>query len=303
MSAVSRSEEIKNRLRLSQQNEDNEILLTTEKIKNMTTGMDIFQLELNKLKAAPDEWNFYTPLNDNKMSELIESVIDNGLLNPIIVWETDNNDYMILAGHNRVKAYNLIYEQTKNEKYKKIHAYIKKKDEINKDEARTIIIDTNFVQRQLSTIEKTKSIVIKYNQLGRKKRNSGGETTAQLIANQYNLKERQIYNYYKLNNLIPKFMERIDSGTLSIKSGLKLADIDSDLQKDIYDNYNDVLDNNKIKNLNIKVNREAIITQLESETHKFVPVNVKVPMELEDEFRIYIDKWFNKKKLNNNINI
>ena len=103
MSAASRREEIKNRLRMSQQNEDNEIMLTTEKIKNITTGMDIFQLELDKLKAAPKEWNFYVPLNDNKMSELIESIIDNGLLNPIIVWENDN-DYMILAGHNRVKA-------------------------------------------------------------------------------------------------------------------------------------------------------------------------------------------------------
>lgn len=301
MSAVSRSEEIKNRLRLSQENEDNEIMLTTEKIKNITTGMDIFQLELDKLKAAPKEWNFYVPLNDNKMGELIESIIDNGLLNPIIVWETDNNDYMILAGHNRVKAYNLIYEQTKNEKYKKIHAYIKKKDEINEDEARTIIIDTNFVQRQLSTIEKTKSIVIKYNQLGRKKRNSGGESTAETIAKQYNLKERQIYNYYKLNNLIPEFMKRIDNATLSIKSGLKLADIHSDLQKDIYDNYNDVLDNNKVKSLNIKVDREAIITQLESETYKFVPVTLKVPVELENEFRIYADKWLKEKKLNNTI--
>ena len=294
MSALSRSEEIKNRLRMSQQNEDNEIMLTTEKIKNITTGMDIFQLELDRLKEAPKEWNFYVPLNDNKMGELIESIIDNGLLNPIIVWENDN-DYMILAGHNRVKAYSMLYEQTKDEKYRKIYAYIKKKNEINEDEARTIIIDTNFVQRQLSTIEKTKSIVIKYNQLGRKKRNSFGETTAEIIAKQYNLKERQIYNYYKLNNLIPEFMERIDKGTMSIKSGLKLAHIDSSLQKNIYDNYNDILDNNRIQSLNIKLDKEEIIAQLESRTNKFVPVTVKIPMELEDEFRIYIDKWLKEK--------
>ena len=76
---------------------------------------------------------------------------------------------MILAGHNRVRAYSMLYEQTGNEKYKKIFACIKKKNEISEDEARAIIIDTNFVQRQLSTIEKTKSIVIKYNQLGRGK--------------------------------------------------------------------------------------------------------------------------------------
>lgn len=290
MSAASKSEAIISRLKRSQENEDNEIALTTEKIKNITTGMDIFQLELDKLKAAPNEWNFYTPLNDNKMSELIESIIDNGLLNPIIVWEQDN-DYMILSGHNRVKAYSMIYEQTGNEKYKKIYAYIKKKNEINQDEARTIIIDTNFVQRQLSTAEKTKSIVIKYNQLGRKKRNSGGETTAGIIAKQYNLKERQIYNYYKLNNLIPGFMERIDNGTLSIKCGLKLAAIDRTLQKNIYDNYNDVIDNNKVKNLNINADKEEIIAQLKNSTNEFVNITVKIPVHLQDEFKMYLDKW------------
>lgn len=290
MSATSRSEAIKNRLRISQQNDDNEIMLTTEKIKNITTGMDIFQLELDKLTAAPSEWNFYTPLNHNKMSELIESIIDNGLLNPIIVWEQDDN-YMILSGHNRVKAYTMIYEQTGDEKYKKIYTYIKKKNEITEDEARTIIIDTNFVQRQLSTAEKTKSIVIKYNQLGRKRRNSGGETTAEVIARQYNLKERQIYNYYKLNNLIPEFMERIDRGTLSIKSGLKLAAIEPAIQKNIYDNYNEVIDNNKIKNLNVNGDKEEIIAQLTNSTDEFVNVTVKIPVHLQDEFKKYIDEW------------
>lgn len=298
MSATSRSEEIKNRLRMSQENENNEIILTTEKIKNITTGMDIFKLELNKLNAAPSEWNFYTPLSDNKMNELIESIIDNGLLNPIIVWET-NNDYMILSGHNRVRAYNMLYEQTGDEKYKKIYTYIKKKNEITEDEARAIIIDTNFVQRQLSTAEKTKSIVIKYNQLGRKKRNSGGETTAQIISKQYNLKERQIYNYYKLNNLIPEFMERIDNGTLSIKSGLKIATIEPDLQKNIYNNYNDVIDNNKIKNLNINLDKKEIMTQLKTSTNQFINVTVKIPIALEDEFKIYIDKWLKIHEKNN----
>ncbi len=283
---------------MSQENENNEIILTTEKIKNITTGMDIFKLELNKLNAAPSEWNFYTPLSDNKMNELIESIIDNGLLNPIIVWET-NNDYMILSGHNRVRAYNMLYEQTGDEKYKKIYTYIKKKNEITEDEARAIIIDTNFVQRQLSTAEKTKSIVIKYNQLGRKKRNSGGETTAQIISKQYNLKERQIYNYYKLNNLIPEFMERIDNGTLSIKSGLKIATIEPDLQKNIYNNYNDVIDNNKIKNLNINLDKKEIMTQLKTSTNQFINVTVKIPIALEDEFKIYIDKWLKIHEKNN----
>lgn len=296
MSTLSRKDQIKNRLRKSQENEDSEIVLTTEKIKNITTGMDIFQLELDKLKDAPAEWNFYTPLSDYKMGELIESIVDNGLLNPIIVWEQEEG-YMILAGHNRVRAYRMLYEETKDEKFRRIYAYIKKKNEINDEDARSIIIDTNFVQRQLSTIERTKSIVIKYNQLGRKRRNSGGQTTAAIIAEQYNLKERQIYNYYKLNNLIPEFMERIDKGTLSIKSGLKIAVLEQDFQKHMYNNYNDILDNKRIKNLDINVDREKLINQLKGDICELVDVTIKVPLNLEAEFKKYAAKWLEEKSL------
>ncbi len=290
MSMLSRREAIKDRLRKSQESESTEIALTTDKIKNITTGMDVFQLHLDKLKEAPSDWNFYVPLNDYKMGELIESIVDNGLLNPIIVWEKEDG-YMILAGHNRARAYKMLYEQTHDEKYSKIYAYIKKKNEINEDDARSIIIDTNFVQRQLSTAEKTKSIVIKYNQLGRKRRNSGGQTTAAIIAEQYNLKERQIYNYYKLNNLINEFMFRIDSGSLSIKSGLKLASFENHIQKYLYENFNDILDNKKIKELKVTKDIEALSNELKTKSNEFINVTIKIPLNLEEKFKNHIDKW------------
>lgn len=291
-----KAQDIINRLKLSQEQEDSEINVNTENIKNITTGMDIFQLELDKLEDAPNSWNFFLPLNNQKMTELIESIVDNGLLNPIIVWEKDDS-YMILSGHNRVRAFKMLYSQTKDEKYRKIHAYIKKKNDISEDDAKTIIIDTNFVQRQLTTIEKTKSIVMKYHQLGRKRRNSEGMNTALVIAQQYKLSERQVYNYYKLNNLIPEFMDRIDKETLSLKAGLKLASLEQGFQKDLYDLYNEVLDNKKIMNLDIKANEDEIINQLESVMPHYTKFSIKVPLELEEEFKSYIDKWMKEKKL------
>ncbi|WP_239253411.1 ParB/RepB/Spo0J family partition protein, partial [Citrobacter werkmanii] len=132
----------------------------------ITSGMDIFRIEIDLIDDAPDEWNFYKKLDDGKLAELIESILENGLLSPVIVWEQEEGRYMMLAGHNRLRAFRMIYERTQDTQYKKIHAYIKKKNEISEDEAKVIIIDTNFVQRQLSTIEKTKSIVYKYNMLG-----------------------------------------------------------------------------------------------------------------------------------------
>lgn len=297
MSTRNKAQDIINRLKISQQEEDTEISLNTENIKNITTGMDIFQLELDKLEDAPSDWNFFFPLNNQKMTELIESIVDNGLLNPIIVWEKDNNNYMILSGHNRVRAFKMLYAQTHDEKYRKIHSYIKKKTDIDEDDAKTIIVDTNFVQRQLSTIEKTRSIVMKYHQLGRKRRNSEGMNTALVIAEQYKLSERQVYNYYKLDNLITEFMDRIDKETLSLKAGLKIASLDKSFQKDLYDLYNEVIDNKKIMDLNIKANEDEIINQLENSSKIYAKLSFKIPLELENDFKEYIDKWMKDKNL------
>jgi ParB family chromosome partitioning protein len=79
-----------------------------EVLSSMTTGMDIFLIELDKLKEAPSDWNFYSPLSEKKMEELIESIKSNGLLHPLVVWEQDDGNYIVLSGHNRLeplKAY------------------------------------------------------------------------------------------------------------------------------------------------------------------------------------------------------
>lgn len=294
MSTRGKAQDIINRLKKSQESEDTEISLTTENIKNITTGMDVFQIELDKLYEAPSEWNFYSPLSDQKMTELLESIMDNGLLNPIILWE-QGDKYMILAGHNRVRAYTMLYEQTKDEKYRKIYAYIKKKNELTEDDAKAIIIDTNFVQRQLSTAEKTKSILIKYRQLGRKKRNSGGKTTAEVIAEQFSITDRMVYNYYKLKDLIPEFSERIDKGSLSMKAGLKLARFDQVFQKRLFEGYNDKLVNKKVMAFAANLSDEEIMEELSTEIEKpSIRVSFDIPIELEAEFRDYVSKWLSK---------
>ncbi|MBC8059633.1 MAG: ParB N-terminal domain-containing protein, partial [Clostridiaceae bacterium] len=64
----------------------------------------IKHINLDNLISSPLEWNFYKPLSFDKENELVESIQENGLINPIIVWEKGDNKYMILAGHNRVNA-------------------------------------------------------------------------------------------------------------------------------------------------------------------------------------------------------
>ena len=45
------------------------------------------EVPLDKLSPAPADWNFYAPLPDDKLLELIESIRANDLLHPIVVWK------------------------------------------------------------------------------------------------------------------------------------------------------------------------------------------------------------------------
>lgn len=236
-------------------------------LSTITTGLDVHQVDLDKLFEAPNEWNFYSPLSRAKMLELVESIQDLGLLHPIVVWEQLDGTYMILSGHNRKRAYEILLEETSDDKYKKIYCYVKKNADLTEDEAKEIIIDTNWVQRELSTVERAKSIYQKYTKLRNNREtkqsyNHQGKTR-DLIASQYDITGRQVSDYYRLNYLIPEFKELLEDNKLSIKAGVRLAQFNTSLQKFIYNNYKDKLINKIILRLNPTFNEDDISETIE----------------------------------------
>ena len=103
------------------------------------------EVPLDKLSSAPADWNFYAPLPDDKLLELIESIRANDLLHPIVVWKQPDGALVILSGHNRVRAYTALLEKTGEDKYRRIPATVL--TDITADEAHEIVVDSNYVQR------------------------------------------------------------------------------------------------------------------------------------------------------------
>lgn len=268
-------------------------------LTNMTTGMDVFKVDLDKLKDAPSEWNFYSPLPLKKMEELIESIKKNGLLHPLVVWEQDDGNYFILSGHNRKKAFQILYDMTGDEQYTKVFCFIKKYNEITEDEAKEIIIDTNWIQRELSTIEKAQSIYKKYTAIGRKEKVKDGEGQGvrnyDIIAKQYNISGRHVLNYYKLNYLIDDFQKMIEENKLSIKAGVKLSDIHPLTQKWMYDNLRDKINNQTI----FKIKRDMTDQEIENvllgkEENQTLELKYTIPAKLKEDFEEYINEFYRK---------
>lgn len=265
----------------------------TPRIRDIQGDLSIHEVEVDMIYEAPHDWNFYKPLNDNKMEQLIISILENGLLNPIIVWEKKSEDryYMTLSGHNRLKAFKKIFEQTGESKYKKIPAFIKKEEEITELQAQEIIIDTNWVQRELSPMEKAKSILKKYALIerslsDRKKRKRD------IICEDYGLKGRQVENYHKLNFLIEPFKKLIDNQELTIKSGIKIALFSEEIQNWIFKNHKDNLDFKIVSKLKSGMSFAEIKDVFEMDHNEIEEfVNIKVPKALEKQIKEIIKNY------------
>lgn len=194
---------------------------------------------LDDLIPASSDWNFYEEYTSDKMEELIESILEVGLLQPIVVWKQLNGKYMILAGHNRYKAYKILNDSGMyGKRYSRILATIKEYNELDSNMAQQIIIDTNWVSRELTATQRAKSIVRKYAILEQK----GKETNTrfkinEILGESYGLGRTQIVAYKSLINLIPELQEKVDECVLGVRPGGKISKLSTDVQKYIYDEY------------------------------------------------------------------
>lgn len=181
-------------------------------------------LELRLLDEAPSEWNFFAPLPDSKFFELIESIEENGLLVPLIVWQKPSGRYTLLSGHNRKRALLALYEKTQSPQYLSAPCAVYRNTELDERQAKSIIVDCNWVQRNLSPGEKAKAIKFKYVEMDRLKRGSG-KRRYDLVAEHFGLRATQVYQYYRLADLERYWLNLLDAGKISIKAAVKLASL------------------------------------------------------------------------------
>ncbi len=296
-----------------------------QSILEMPRSADIIYLKTESLSKSPAAWNFYEPLPEDKMLELIHSITENGLFHAIVVWDrgeeaeegafeelntirlnfdnssaaitekavTDGEEvlgrYIILSGHNRVRAYSKLYEKTKDDIYLSIPCVIKR--DIDTNTAKQIIIDSNFISRTLSAKEKVKSIHRKYVMLG------NNTDAYQKIAEDYDLSIRQIQRYLSLTKLRLEFLNLLDLNKISMRSALILTKFSDEIQRKISDDFvRDKENSYYLKNKNIaKLSSDMEYDEiketlmLEEVEHNFIELKVSIPATKKDELMKYIE--------------
>mgnify|MGYP000553314193 CR=1 FL=1 len=189
-------------------------------------------------------------LDDEKMSDLVESIRINGVLSPVLVRPDGEDSYEMISGHRRMHAAKIVGLEM-------IPAIIR---EMSDDEAIVYMVDSNIQREELLPSEKAFAFKMKMDAMNRQGKRS--DTTLghdvpkwshDLIGADSGFSGRQVKRYIRLTELIPELLDMVDAKRLQFTAGVEISYIDKDVQQWICEYIHE--------NGNVKQNQIAILRQ------------------------------------------
>ena len=194
-----------------------------------TAKPKLMNIKLEKLH--PFEDHPYKVLDDESMTELVESIKEYGLLNRIIVRPLEDNpdEYEIISGHRRVHAAELL-------EIKEIPAVV---HFIDRDQATILMVDSNCQRENLSLMEKARSYRMKLDAIKHQGKTSCHNGTKlrsdETIAENSKDSARQIQRYIRLTYLMPELQAFVDNGKMKMLPAYELSFLNEEAQRDVID--------------------------------------------------------------------
>ena len=191
-------------------------------------------------------------LDDEKMSDLVESIRVNGILSPVLVRPDGEDSYEMISGHRRMHAAKIV-ELTM------IPAIVR---EMSDDEAIVYMVDSNIQREELLPSEKAFACKMKMDAVKRGAGRPSKENSCQNgtnyradyeLSNQVGESARTIQRFIRLTELIPELLDMVDSKRLQFTAGVEISYIDKEIQQWICEYIHE--------NGNVKQNQIVILRQ------------------------------------------
>lgn len=264
--------------------------------------IDTFVSNNNQVKYVPIDKLFeyhkhpFRLYTGERLTDMVESIRQNGILSPIIVQPLNNGNFEILSGHNRV-------EGAKQAGLDIVPAIIK--ENLSEDEAEMYVMETNMMQRsfsellvseqasilqyrnskmfsqgkrndilkELNDLENTSTYSHDGNKLNenptyshRGNKLNKNQTTMDKLGMEYSMSKSSVARILRINYLISPLKDLIDNKKLLLVAGVELSYINQDYQSIIFDTINTNKNHKKITfNLARKIRNlcttENIVTQ------------------------------------------
>ena len=185
----------------------------------------LMNIKLEKLH--PFESHPYKVLDDESMTELVESIKEYGLLNRIIVrpLEDKPDEYEIISGHRRVRAAELL-------EMKEVPVVV---HFIDRDQATILMVDSNCQRENLTLMEKARSYRMKADALSHQGRTCGqsGHKSRDSVSDADS--GRTVQRLIRLTYLVPELQAFVDSGKMKMLPAYELSFLNEEAQRDVID--------------------------------------------------------------------
>ena len=189
---------------------------------------NIMYIEVEKLK--PFENHPYYVKDDDEMMNLTESIKENGILSPLIVRPTENNEYEVISGHRRLhagikagmdKVPVLIYE-------------------MDRDAAAIALVDSNLHRDNVLPSERAFAYKLKMEALSHQGKRTDltsaqvePKLSTEIIGESENVSRETVKRYIRLTKLLPKLLEYVDEGRIAFTPAVELSYLNDIEQQDL----------------------------------------------------------------------
>lgn len=188
------------------------------------------EIEIGRIHAFPN--HPFKVLDDEKMDTLVDSIRENGILNPVIVRPDQSGNYEMISGHRRLHAAKIVG-------LKKVPAIVK---EMSDDEAIIKMVDANIQREEILPSERAFSFKMKMEAMSRQgQRNdlTSGQNvpklTSDVIGEENGMSGRQVKRYIRLTELIPELLECTDNKKIGLVMAVDLSYLNEQVQKWVYE--------------------------------------------------------------------
>lgn len=188
------------------------------------------EIEIRRIHAFTN--HPFKVLDDEKMDTLVDSIRENGILNPVIVRPDQSGNYEMISGHRRLHAAKIVG-------LKKVPAIVK---EMSDDEAIIKMVDANIQREEILPSERAFSFKMKMEAMSRQgQRNdlTSGQNvpklTSDVIGEENGMSGRQVKRYIRLTELIPELLECTDNKKIGLVMAVDLSYLDEQVQKWVYE--------------------------------------------------------------------
>jgi len=257
---------------------------------------------ISELKPFSDQP--FKVVDDDNMTELVESIKLSGILSPIIARPHPEGGYEILSGHRRVRACEIAG-------IKEVPVVVKDLDD---DTAIILLVDSNLQREHILPSEKAKAYQMKLeamkrqgertdltsDQFGRK----SGIESREILAEQVGESKNQISRYVRLTELVDKLLDMVDNKSIAMNAAVELSYLGSKAQNEVLevieseDTAPSIAQAKKMRKEYEKgtLNPDVMISIMNEEK----PEKVKITLG-EDKIKRYFPKNYTKKQIEDTI--